>query len=483
MRKSYFYIKQIINPDMNKKTSLLLLFSTIFIFSLYAQKPKYIFYLIGDGMGLNHVHLAEAYQAELNNQIGFSPMVFSQFPFVSFATTNSQSHGVTDSSAGGTALAVGKKTKNGIIGMDSSATVPYKSIAYAAKEKGMKVGITTSVSIDHATPAAFYANQASRSMYYEIANDIIKSNFDFFGGSGFLKPTTTFDKKEAPEITAKLTNAGYTIVRGREEFKNNKNKSKKTILINNDQSTPNSLKFAIDQNPNDFTLKDITQSAIESLSGSKKGFFLMVEGGKIDWSAHANDAATTIYEVLDFNKSVQLAYEFYLEHPKETLIVVTADHETGGLVIGNKGGNLRLANLAHQKVSQDKLSQLIRKERADNPNAKWEEIKTLLSNNLGLWTKVKVGKDDENMIKEAYTKSFINHQNETAKSLYANDDKIAALAVSVLNNLSTVGWGTGGHSAAYVPIYAIGAGADQFNHKMDNIDIPKKIAEVAGLNL
>lgn len=473
----------IINLDMYKKTSLVFLLSTIFIFSLYAQKPKYIFYLIGDGMGLNHVHLTEAYQAELNKQIGVSPLLFSQFPYVSFATTNSQSNGVTDSSAGGTALAVGKKTKNGIVAMDSSATVPYKSIAYAAKEKGMKVGITTSVSIDHATPASFYANQASRSMYYEIANDIIKSNFDFFGGAGFLRPTTTADKKEAPEITGLLEKAGYRIVSGRKEFEKEKNKNKKIILINNDQSVPNALKFAIDQGEDDFKLQDITQSAIESLDNSENGFFLMVEGGKIDWSAHANDAATTIHEVLDFNKSVQLAYDFYLKHPEETLIVVTADHETGGLVVGNRGSTLRLSNLAHQKVSQDQLSRLVRKERVDNPNATWEDIKTLLSDNLGLWSQIKVDKNDEKVLKEAYTKSFINHENETAKSLYANDDKIAAIAVDILNKLSTVGWGTGGHTAAYVPIYAIGAGAEEFNKKMDNTDIPKTIAEVAGLNL
>src|SRR5690606_28271570 len=147
---------------------------------------KYVFYMIGDGMGLNHVLLAEMYQSELRGEIGRTPLSFSQFPYSSFITTYSATHGVTDSSAGGTALATGKKTKNGVIAMDTTGTTPYRSLAYAAKDKGLKVGITTTVSIDHATPASFYAHQPSRNMYYEIAQEIIPSNFDFFAGAGFL---------------------------------------------------------------------------------------------------------------------------------------------------------------------------------------------------------------------------------------------------------------------------------------------------------
>lgn len=468
---------------MNKKTFLSLSLAVLFALPSIAQKPKYIFYLIGDGMGLNHVNLSEVYQSDLKNEIGNTPLIFSQFPFTTFATSNSQSNGVTDSAAGGSALAVGKKTKNGVISMDSTGTIPYKSIAYAAKEKGMKVGVTTSVSIDHATPASFYSNQSDRSKYYEIANDITKSDFDFFGGSGFLSPNKTYDKKDAPAIEGVLTNAGYTIVKGRKGYENQKDKSKKTILINDDLTNSGSLKFAIDQEPNDMNLADITRSAIESLSGSKTGFFLMVEGGKIDWSSHSNDAATTVKEVLDFNKSVQLAYDFYKKHPNETLIVVTADHETGGLALGNGNSTLKTQNLSKQQASQDILSKKIGKLRTDKPNASWEDVKSLLATNLGFWTAIEISEKDEAILKDAYKASFIDHQNETSKSLYANDDKIASLAVRILNKLSSVSWASGSHSAAYIPVYAIGAGSEAFSHKMDNTDIPKKIAKAAGLNL
>ena len=157
---------------MKKHFLFLLLFAFIQVFPAFSQEAKYIFYLIGDGMGLNQVNLTEIHRAEIQQKNSPAALVFTQFPHVGFASTHSQSNGVTDSGAGGTALAVGKKTKNGVIGMDSTGTVPYKSIAYAAKEKGKKVGIITSVSIDHATPASFYAHQPDRDMYYEIGKEI-----------------------------------------------------------------------------------------------------------------------------------------------------------------------------------------------------------------------------------------------------------------------------------------------------------------------
>lgn len=454
----------------------------LYVTSIYAQ-PKYIFYLIGDGMGLNHVNLAEVYLAENKGRIGYEPLLISNFPYAGFASSNSLSSSVTDSGAGGTALAVGYKTKNGVIGMDSAATIPYKSIAYAAKEKGLKVGIATSVSIDHATPASFYAHQKSRSYYYEIASEIPASGFDFFAGSGFLNPTKSYDKKDVADIHQELIKKNYTIVRGKNALANDTYEGKKIIWINKESENKDALKFAIDQNPDDMSLEDITRGAIKKLSHKNdKGFFLMVEGGKIDWSAHANDGATTLKEVLDFNKTVQAAYEFYQKHPNETLIVVTADHETGGLALGNGPSSLNLKALAHQKVSQGALSTLIGQLRKDKPNASWEDVKNLISDNTGLWKHLKVSEDDEEDIKEAYEKSFINHQDETTKSLYANDDKIASLSIKIVNKIANVGWSSSNHTGAYIPIYAIGVGAELFNKKMDNTDIPKKIAQAAALN-
>lgn len=456
----------------------------IFIGSASAQKqPKYIFFMIGDGMGLAQVHSAELYQASLDNKNTFYPTVFSQFPYATFATSHSLSHGVTDSGAGGTALAVGHKTKNGVIAMDSAGVKPYKSIAYLAKEKGMKVGITTSVSIDHATPASFYATQPDRDMYYEIGQDIIKSNFDFFAGSGFLKPNTNAKKEEVAPLFPQLEKAGYKLVYGLDEYNKAKSSAQKLILMNKKGTDPVSLKYAIDQKPGDLNLAEITSAAIESLSKGDQGFFLMVEGGKIDWACHANDGATSIQEVLDFNRSVEKAYEFYKKHPEETLIIVTADHETGGMAVGNGSSTLRLKNLQNQKVSQEQLTVLINEFRSKNENASWDQLKNFLGEHLGLWKSIKISEDDEEDLQEAYHKSFVEHKNETSKSMYAVNDKIAALAVKAVNKASSMSFASSNHSAAYIPVFAIGVGAEQFHKKMDNTDIPKTVSTIAGWQL
>ncbi|GHE23270.1 alkaline phosphatase [Sphingobacterium griseoflavum] len=469
---------------MKKTISLLSLFLIVAQGLFAQQKPKYIFFLIGDGMGLNQINLTEVFLAAQEDRNTVFPLVFSTFPYASFATSYSLSHGVTDSAAGGTALAVGKKTKNGVLAMDSTGKIAYKSIAYAAKEAGLKVGITTSVSIDHATPASFYAKQPNRGRYYEIGLDLAASNFDFFAGSGFLSPDKNSENKSVPSLFPKFKEAGYTLAYGLSEYNTIKEKSDRIILMNIKGSDKESLKYAIDQEPSDLTLEQITASAIESLTkNNEDGFFLMVEGGKIDWASHANDATTTIREMLDFNKAVKQAYKFYKQHPNETLIIVTADHETGGIAIGNGSSRLQTKILAHQQVSQGELSRRIAKLRAERKTASWEELKAVLDDNLGLFSKVKVQEEDEQLLRDIYQKSFVEHEEETSKSLYAIDDKIASEAVKILNRAGSISWASGNHSAAYIPVFAIGVGAERFSHKMDNTDIPKKLADIAGFKI
>ncbi|PRD56368.1 alkaline phosphatase [Sphingobacterium gobiense] len=465
-----------------KKISFVLYLFLFIVFGASAQqKPKYIFFMIGDGMGLNQINLTEVFLAAQEDRNTVFPLVFSTFPYATFATSYSLSHGVTDSAAGGTALAVGKKTKNGVVGMDSAANTAYKSIAYTAKEAGLKVGITTSVSIDHATPASFYAHQPSRNRYYEIAEELITSDFDFFGGSGFLSPNKNSKKEDAPSLFPKFEKAGYRLAYGWEAYNKIKPAADKIILMNVEDGDHSSLKYAIDQKDGDLNLAQITDAAIESLTkNNDNGFFLMVEGGKIDWSSHANDATTTIKEVLDFNEAVKRAYVFYEKYPEETLIVVTADHETGGIGVGNGGSRLNTKLLANQRVSQGTLSTLLADLRATKEEVRWDEVKNVLMENVGLFADVAVSEDEEKMLVAIYEKSFVRHETETSKSLYANDDKLASEAIKILNKKGSVSWASGGHSAAYIPIFAIGAGAEGFTHKMENTDIPKKIAKAAG---
>ena len=372
-------------------------------------QAKYVFYFIGDGMGVNQVNGTEMYRAELQNgRIGVEPLLFTQFPVGTMASTFSATNSVTDSSAAGTALATGSKTYNGAIGMDDQKN-PLQTVAEKAKKAGKRVGIATSVSIDHATPAAFYAHQPSRSMYYEIATDLPKADFDFYAGSGFLKPTTTADKKEAPSIFPMFEEAGYTLARGYNDFKAKVPQAKKMILIQEEGADVSSLPYAIDRKEGELTLAQITESAIEFLTKEKnKGFFLMVEGGKIDWSCHANDAATTFNEVIDMDEAIKVAYEFYKKHPKETLIVVTADHETGGIALGTGKYALNLQALQYQKNSADMLStQISELRKAKNNKVSWEDMKSFLAENMGFWKEIPISWEQEKKLRDEYEKSFV----------------------------------------------------------------------------
>lgn len=461
-----------------KRLSYLLLF-VLLAGMASAQTAKYVFYFIGDGMGVNQVNGTEMYLAEQEGRIGAKSLLFTSFPVASVATTFSATNSVTDSSAAGTALATGSKTYNGAIGMDDQKQ-PLQSIAAQAKAAGKKVGVATSVSVDHATPAAFYAHQPDRDMYYEIATDLPKAGFDFYAGGGFLKPTTTADQKEAPSIFPIIEAAGYTVARGLQEYQAKAAEAGKMVLIQKEGSAPDCLPYAIDRQEGDLSLAEITQSAIDFLTkGKDKGFFLMVEGGKIDWACHGNDAATVFHEVVDMDNAIRVAYEFYKKHPKETLIVVTADHETGGLGLGTGPYKLNLKVLDAQKQSQDELSRAITNLRRMRKVINWEEMKEFLGEKMGFWKELPLNWEQEKMLRDAYEDSFVKKHVVFEESLYAKTEPLAVAAKKVMSQLAYLGWCSGGHSAGYVPVYAIGAGSKLFMGKMDNTDIPKRIAKAA----
>ncbi len=446
----------------------------------HAQQAKYVFYFIGDGMGVNQVNATEMYLAEQEGRIGVKPLLFTTFPVTGVATTFSKTNSVTDSSAAGTALAAGAKTYNGAIGMDDEKQV-LQTVAEKAKKAGRKVGITTSVSVDHATPAAFYAHQPARSMYYEIALDLPKAGFDFYAGGGFLKPTTTADRKEAPSIFPLFEENGYTVARGLEEYRAKAAQAQKMILIQKEGADPSCLPYAIDRKEGDLSLAEITESAVSFLArDSKKGFFLMVEGGKIDWACHNNDAATTFNEVVDMDNAIKVAYEFYKKHPKETLIVVTADHETGGLGLGSGKYELQLKSLAHQRESQEELSRSITDLRKRGNAVAWEEVKTLLAEKMGFWKELPLTWEQEKALRDEYEESFVKKHVVFEQSLYSKTEPLAAVARKVMNHMAMVGWTSVNHTAGYVPVFAIGAGSQLFMGKMDNTEIPKRIEKAAG---
>ena len=466
-----------------KKLSFIITFVFLSILFVQAQQAKYVFYFIGDGMGVNQVLGTEMYRSELKGEICITPLLFTQFPFATVATTFSATNGVTDSAAAGTALATGNKTKNGTLGMKKDLETKINSVAAWAKDKGCRVGISTSVSVDHATPAAFYAHQAQRSSYYNVGLDLIKANYDFYAGSDFLDPTNKKGGDGSSESLYTLVDkAGYSVARGYKDYQKKAKKSDKMILLQPSSATDvSAIPYAIDRKKGDMTLAEITRAGINFLSKDlSKGFFLMVEGGKIDWACHGNDPATVFEEVVDMDNAIKVAYEFYKKHPKETLIVVTADHETGGLGLGTGKYELQLKALAKQKQSQDILSRSITDLRKMRKVINWPEMKEFLAEKMGFWKELPVSWEQEKMLRDAYEESFVNKHVVFEESLYAKTEPLAVAAKKVMSQIAMVGWTSGGHTAGYVPVFAVGAGSKLFVGKMDNTEIPKCIAKAGG---
>lgn len=465
-----------------KRLSSALFLSLIFALTAFAQgQAKYVFYFIGDGMGADQVNGTEMYLAEKEGRIGVKPLLFTQFPVASVANTYSKTNSITDSSAAGTALATGVKTFNGAIGVNKDKE-KVLSVAARAKQAGKKVGVLTSVSVDHATPAAFFAHQVDRNMYYEIATDLPKSGFDFYGGAGFLRPDKNAEDEEVTSIYTLFSKKGHKLYRGLDAYSKSK-RGQKVILIQDEGKSSHALPYAIDRKSGDLKLKDLTAKAIEHLSAKNNdGFFMMVEGGKIDWACHDNDAATVFNEVIDMDEAIAEAYEFYKKHPDETLIVVTADHETGGMALGLVSGyDLNLKALSHQKISAGELSNKINELRKEkNNNVSWEEAKALLTEYMGFWSELKLNWKQERKLRDAFEESFIANKKSFEESMYTKSEPLAARAKEVMNEIAGIGWTTKSHSANFVPVFAIGAGSELFNARLNNIDIPRNIAKAAG---
>ena len=449
-------------------TALLLLV----VLASFAKTPKYVFYFIGDGMGPSHVLGTEYYLGELEGVIGRpNKLCFTQFPKSAFVSTFSKSNGVTDSAASGTALATGSKTKNGYLGVEMDTTVVY-SVAHAAKQAGYAVGISSTVGINHATPGAFYAHQPGRSRYYEIGQDMLAADYDFYAGGDLIvnKP------EQRDEIYEKAKAQGYTIARGFDDYKANGKNAKKLMLYQKEVATD--LPYAIDREEGDLTLAQITEAGIEFLSKkSKKGFFFMVEGGKIDYASHSDDGATALNEVIDFDNAIKVAYEFYKKYPNETLIVVTADHETGGLVLGYSGAYaLNLKALKGQKVSADRMASILRRASRARMELRWERVQELLKENFGLWGEIELTKEETHELRVYFEQAYATTDIAKRESKLSS---MAHRAKQMVNQKALLSWAGPNHSASFVPLFAIGAGSENFHGVIDNTDIPKTIKKIA----
>jgi alkaline phosphatase len=447
---------------------------------------KYTFLFIGDGMGIAQVNTAEAYMAAMENKPGFKPLTFSGFPVLGWASTYANNRFITGSAAAGTALATGFKTNIGRISMNPDGTMPMTTIAEKSKSSGLKTGIITSVSIDHATPAAFYAHQKSRNQYFEIGLDLAASDMDYFGGGGFKKPVSVV-AGDTINVFEKARQNGFTIANTLESFNALKPGVGKVIAIAPRLADGAALPYMIDGNEGNPSLADFTRKAIELLSDGS-GFFIMVEGGKIDWACHGNDAASSLHETLAFDEAVAVALEFYNQHPDETLIVVTADHETGGLALGNAPMKYEtdITLLGHQKLSSEVFNELVsdfRNTLTGDKESDFTRMMQLANDNFGIGDSNRIAITDKELLhfKSVFNESMYGQTEANPDVTYGEYEPLTGLFLRLVSQKSGLGWTSYSHTGINVPVYAIGPGAEVFAVVMDNTDIPKNIQKLMRL--
>ncbi len=473
-----------------------------------AAEPKYVFYFIGDGMASVQIHAAEAYLAALqvkDDETGGQKaklLAMSHLPVQGMSTTFANNRLITGSAAAGTALACGMKTNIGVISMNPDATRPYTSIAELAKAKGMKVGIVSSVSIDHATPAVFYAHQPSRKNYHEIAMELANSNFDYFAGGGFHD-----DETGAGNAIETAQANGFTYVTTREALAAVA-PGTRTLATNHTLMGGAALAYELDRPEDHLSLAEFTAEGIRLLD-NPNGFFMMVEGGKIDWACHANDARAAIDDTIAFDNAIREAMNFYMLHPQETLIVVTADHECGGQTIGFAGTayDTFFEILAKQQYSYEVFNEyfLAPYIAAHNPapadgaahsSAPADidaEMWTMIYNIFGLdgagFTPDEgddLSEYQKERLEAAFDKTMSGESVNSAEEdwlLYGYYEPLTVTLTHILNQKAGIAWTSYSHTGVPVPVLAMGVNDILFDGFYDNTDVANKIAEAMGMTL
>lgn len=374
--------------------------------------PKYVFFFIGDGMGLGQASAADSYLAYEDGKLGGNYLTFTGFPVVGIARTWCENSGVTDSAASGTAISCGEKTSTSHLGTSSEGD-SLRSIAYELKDLGYKVGIMSDGPVNHATPAAFYAHVLKRNHYYDISKEIPATGFDFFGGSEIIdRYGKHHDKQDVVEFIEADGNCDVCF--GKDQLANSTAKTK--VFLPEDPEDEEDFDNK-DTNKNyDLSMAglglqaaDLVEACLEDF-GDSSPFFIMCEQGYVDWACHRNSTKRMLESVLQLDRAVKKAYEFYLKHPDETLIIVTADHETGGFSFGVKD----------YRTQWDELDKW------------WEEC---------------------------------GH----------NDSSLTAEENAQVNSRCKVGWASMSHTGCPVPVYAIGCGAERFTGVYENSDFKAKI--------
>ena len=469
-----------------------------------AASPKYVFLFIGDGMSYPQFQAASDYLGALadNDEEQALPSVkyddrngavldgpkalnFMNFPVAGSAVTYDACSFAPDSASTATSIATGRKTYSGMINVDITGAEEFETIAEKLHgQQGYKIGIISSVNLNHATPAAFYAHQASRNNYYEIGQELVDSGFEYFAGGGLKKVTGPNKDQESLYDLAEA--AGYKVTFTQEEAQAVTAQDEKVILIDEHLADSDAMAYDMDRQEEQWALADYVAKGIEVLDNDT-GFFMMCEGGKIDWACHANDAGATVTDTLALADAVQVAVDFAQEHPAETLILVTGDHETGGLTIGFAGTDYDtyLENLANQKISYAQFDEQYVASYKEN-NTSFEDAMKDVEALFGLKL---TGEDGDRLVLTEYEVQRLRTAYEMIDDdastytqeqyvLYGGYNPFSVTVTHILNNKSGIDFASYSHTGLPVAVFAMGQDAEAFTGYYDNTEIYEKMASI-----
>ena len=468
--------------------------------------PKYVFLFIGDGMSYPQFQAAADYlgaiadddyekalpSTKLDTREGAvldGPVAlnFMGFETAGSAVTYDSCSFAPDSASTATSIATGKKTYSGMINVDESGSTPYETIAEKLHaQKGWKIGVISSVNLNHATPAAFYAHQASRNNYYEIGVELVNSGFEYFAGGGLKK--ITGNDKDKTSLYELAETAGYKVTFTQADAQAVTAADEKVILIDEHLADSDAMDYDMDRKDGEWALSDYVAKGIEVLDNDT-GFFMMCEGGKIDWACHANDAGATVTDTLAMADAVQVAIDFAQAHPNETLILVTGDHETGGLTIGFAGTDYDtyLDTLANQTISYAQFDEQYVNHYKEN-GASFEDAMKDVEELFGLKL---TGEENDRLVLTEYETQRLRTAYEMIMSdysaadytqeqhvLYGGYNPFSVTVTHILNNKSGVAFTSYSHTGLPVAVFADGAGAEDFGGYYDNTEIFNKLANL-----
>lgn len=421
------------------------------------KRPQNVILMIGDGMGIGQIEIARKLEYGKDGRL-----FLESLPRTALVHTESANNLVTDSAAGGTALATGKKTNNGMIGVtpDGKET---DSILDLFKKNGKKAGVISTNTITDATPAAFTASVSNRwSGQEEIARQQLESGVDVLlgGGRAYFKP----EKQNGRNLLKEAKQKGYAYAGNREELLNAKG-SKLLGLFHEGY-----MNFKLDRHllkSKEPSLKEMTEKAIDILSKGEQGFFLMAEGARIDHASHAGDITGIWKETIEFDEAVKYAVE-WAKKDKETLVLIVADHETMGISASEP---LDIQHLKEIKASPQYMASHLAKDK-NRGIYRSESVKSVLKKYANI--------DLTEQEIESFNRKLQNTDSQVY-SQYAAAWEIGSLIAEkyhggILTDTVRSLSSTGGHTANMIPLFGYGNGSETFTGVLENTDIPKKIA-------